>query len=402
MIAFLFPGQGSQTRGMGEPWVDTWPELFDLASDAADKDVRRLVCSADEDELRQTDNAQLATAVCSLAAWKALTEAGLAPAAVAGHSLGEYPALVAAGSISPSDCVRLVAARGAGMAEAADRHPGTMLALLGADAQLADEACRKAGGTVVVANINAADQVVISGTPGAVGRAGEAAKRLGAKRVMGLNVGGAFHSPLMAPALPPLAAALARTDFADPQVPVVCNVDARPHRSASGLVPALLAQLASPVLWEDSSATLAACGVRGWVEVGSGNKLAKLAKRSQRGSIVTSVAEPADAEQAAAALAGITAPSPSPLTTEDDFGEVVDMYDRLVIAPVKGRYNPAPARAYTSVGEYVSEGQFIGEVLTADGSVPVHSSFNGWIMNEVADKDDRVEAGQPLISVRPF
>ncbi len=402
MIAFLFPGQGSQRPGMGRPWVQRWPDLFRVAAEATGRDVFRLVCDADAEELRSTDNAQVATAVCSLAALASLAEAGLRPAAVAGHSLGEYAALVAAGAVAPEAGMRLVAARGAGMAEAAQRHPGTMTALLGAGVEAAEAACEKAGGTVCVANVNAPDQVVLSGTEDALGRAVDGARALGARKALPLRVGGAFHSPLMAPALPALATALGRTDFVDPGVPVVCNVDGLPRRDAGALVPVLLAQLCSPVLWHKSLETLAAMGIRGFVEVGSGGVLLKLAKRALPGAVVTAVAVPADAEAAAAALAGAVPAELRPAPANDTYGEVVDMADSVVVAQVRGRFRPAPPQAYTAEGEYVAVDQIVGEIDTPEGLVAVRSRIAGWVMNLLAGRDDRVEVGQPLLTVRPF
>jgi len=298
VIAFVFPGQGSQNPGMGLPWVDSCPDLFDVASRAAGKDVRRLTCEADEAELRSTENAQMATAVCSLAALRALREGGVRPAVVAGHSLGEYPALVAAGALDEEAALRLVAVRGAAMAEAAAGTPGTMAAILGADEDMAAAACQKAPGTVVVANVNSAEQVVISGTEDAVQAACDAALALGAKRAMPLRVGGAFHSPLMAAALVDLAQAIAATSFSDASIPVVCNVDARPHTAAAELVPLLVAQVCAPVRWSGTMQTLSALDVTAVIEVGQGGVLKKLAQRHFKGAdpecSVAAVTGPAD------------------------------------------------------------------------------------------------------------
>lgn len=308
MIAFVFPGQGSQNPGMGAPWVEAWPGLFAAASEAAGVDVVRLTCAAEEAELRRTDNAQIATAVCSLAALASLRAAGVGPGVTAGHSLGEYPALVAAGALEPSAAIGLVAARGAAMAAAAERFPGTMAALLGADTGIARAACDKAAAAgdpmVCIANHNAVDQVVISGTAAALDAAVAAAKALGVKKALPLRVGGAFHSPLMAPALVPLASALARTPLAEPAVPVVSNVDAAAHSSASELVPLLLAGLCAPVRWHGTMQLFGSLDVEAVVEVGQGGVLRKLAKRALPGTVVTSVAGPDDVDAVAAELGG--------------------------------------------------------------------------------------------------
>ncbi|MBX7159235.1 MAG: ACP S-malonyltransferase [Acidimicrobiia bacterium] len=309
MIAFVFPGQGSQNPGMGAPWVEAWPDLFDAASEAAGSDVVRLTCSADETELRRTDNAQIATAVCSLAALASLRAAGVTPAVTAGHSLGEYPALVAAGSLDDAAAISLVATRGSAMATAAARFPGTMAALLGADEHIAQAACDKAaaGGDpmVCVANHNAADQVVISGTEAGVDAAAAAAKELGAKKALPLRVGGAFHSPLMAPALVPLAVKVAATPFADATVPIVANLDATAHTDAAEIAPLLLGGLCAPVRWHETMQLLDRLGVDAVVEVGQGGVLHKLAKRALPGRVVARVAEPADAATVADELGGI-------------------------------------------------------------------------------------------------
>lgn len=309
MIAFVFPGQGSQNPGMGVPWVDAWPDLFDAASDAAGTDVARLTCDAGEAELRRTDNAQIATAVCSLAARASLDAAGLVPDVTAGHSLGEYPALVAAGVLTAPDAIGLVAVRGRAMAASAARLPGTMAALLGADADLAQAACDKAAAAgeamVCVANVNAADQVVVSGSEAAVGAAGAAAKELGVKKVLPLRVGGAFHSPLMSAALVPVAVAVAATAMTDAKVPVVCNVDAAAHTRAAEIAPLLVAQVCAPVRWHETLTVLDGLGVEAVVEVGQGGVLAKLAKRALPGRTVVKVAAPDDVEAVVAGLGGL-------------------------------------------------------------------------------------------------
>ncbi len=396
MIAFLFPGQGSQRPGMGKPWVDVWPDLFEVASDVSGKNVRSLVCDADEEELKATDNAQLATAVVSLAAHRALTDAGVSPSVVAGHSLGEYTALIATGAVDVEEGLRLIAARGDGMAEAAVRHHGTMAALIGASLEMAEEVCCKAGGTVVVGNHNSDSQVVISGTHDAIERAVEIAKQLGVRKTIPLKVGGAFHSPLMAPALPQLATALARTPVQSPAVPVICNVDGRVHYVADGLVPLLLAQLCSPVLWADTMSTLDRMGARAFVEIGPGGVLYRLAKRAVKGALHAAVENPADARVVAEALAGIQ-PSLSFVAHAVD-----DVLDRLIIAPAPGRFQPAPPCSYTVEGEFVSVGDVVGEVLTENGAIPVTAGISGWVMNLIAQNDETVERGQPLLAVRPF
>src|SRR6202050_279430 len=194
VLVVTFPGQGSQRAGMGEPWVDhpSW-EVVEEASAAADRDLAHLLLHAPIEELTQTDNAQLATTALSLLVLDAVERIGLTPAACAGHSLGEYTALVASGALTFEDGIRLVVARGDAMARAGDEAPGTRAAILGISDDDAEAACQRAEGDVWVANYNAPGQVVIAGTVEAVAVAGNLAKELGAKKVMAIPFSGAFH-----------------------------------------------------------------------------------------------------------------------------------------------------------------------------------------------------------------
>ena len=209
MLAFTFPGQGSQKPGMGEQWIahDSW-ELVSEASEACGRSVEDLLLRADADELRQTRNSQLATFVLSMVTLDAVERTGLAPNYAAGHSLGEYSALCASGVLSYEDAVRLVAERGEAMQIAADEQEGAMAAVLGLDDDLVNTACARIDGDAWVANFNAPGQVVIAGSPEGVLLAGAEAKQLGAKKTMQLPVGGAFHTPFMAPARDRLRKAL--------------------------------------------------------------------------------------------------------------------------------------------------------------------------------------------------
>jgi [acyl-carrier-protein] S-malonyltransferase len=290
--ALLLPGQGSQRPGMGAPWQGTpWWSLVQDASDALDLDVAHLLLDADAEELRPTARAQVATHVVSLMALAAVQERVTAQV-VAGHSLGEYTALVAAGVLAPADAVRLVSERGAAMQAACDRAPGTMAAVLGADADVEDEACARTE-DAWPANYNAPQHVVVSGTAAGVAAAGEAAKALGARRVLPLPVGGAFHTPLMEPAVPRLRAALAAAPYRDAQVPVLSNVDAALH--TDGWAARLEAQLLSPVRWAQTMEALVAQGVQRVVECGPGGVLIALARRVD-GLTAVAVAGPADLE----------------------------------------------------------------------------------------------------------
>lgn len=295
MIAFTFPGQGSQTPGVGEAWTDhpSWA-LVAHASEVTGRDVAHLLLHADADELRETRNAQLATFAASMVALEAVTRLGVGAAACAGHSLGEYSALVAAGVLSFDDGARLVDRRGEAMQAAAGAHPGTMAAVLGLDDDAVGAACARVDGDVWVANYNAPGQVVIAGAPAALDAAGAAAKELGARKVMAVAVGGAFHTPLMAPARDGLRAAIAEADLRDAQVPVVANVDAAAHREGAAWAGLLVAQLCSPVRWRQTLDALAAEGCTTFVELGPGSVLSSLAKRTVGGGRCRSVGSPAD------------------------------------------------------------------------------------------------------------
>lgn len=290
---------------MGEPWQrhDAW-RLVDEASDHAGRDVARLLLDADADELRDTRNAQLTTFVTSLVVYEAARPLGVTAAFVAGHSLGEYTALTAAGALPYADGVRLVVARADAMHEAGTTNPGTMAAVLGLDDDLVDEACASVADDVWVANYNAPGQVVIAGSVDGVAAGGEAAKSRGAKKVMPLQVSGAFHTGYMAAAGEHLGTALAEARFSDSTVPVVSNVDAAAHRSADDFPTLLTAQLSSPVRWRQSLATLSAAGVTDFVELGPGGVLSGMAKRSVDGARTLSVANPDDLPKLTELLGG--------------------------------------------------------------------------------------------------
>jgi [acyl-carrier-protein] S-malonyltransferase len=306
MLALLFPGQGSQRPQMGAPWTGHpgWA-VVDRLSEATGRDVAGLLTEADVDTLKATRNAQLAAFALSLVTLYAARASGLEyvpVAAVAGHSLGEYTALVAAGAMPADAGARLVAARGDAMQAAADAAPGTMAAVLGLDPDLVRKACEGVEGAWP-ANDNAPGQVVIAGSPEGVERAGEAAKVLGAKRVMPLPVGGAFHSPLMAPAQGALDAALDEAHFHDATVDVVANVDATIHRD--GFAGLLSRQLVSPVRWRESLETLARAGVTHFLELGPGTELSGMVKRTVEGADRANVSTPEDLDRLVAFLAPV-------------------------------------------------------------------------------------------------
>jgi [acyl-carrier-protein] S-malonyltransferase len=293
---------------MGVPWREhpSW-RVVDLLTDATGRDLEHLLVAADADTLKATRNAQLAAFGLSLVILEAArTEGGLRMdqvRALAGHSLGEYTALVAAGALTPEEGARLVDARGEAMQHAADEQPGTMAAVLGLEMAQVAKAC-EAADDAWPANDNAPGQVVIAGTPEGGAAAGEAAKELGAKRVMPLAVGGAFHSPLMAPAQGRLDAALSAARFGTAAADVVANVDATAHRD--GWVELLAAQLVSPVRWRESLLGLAGLGVHHFLELGPGTELSGMVKRTVDDSTRANVATPDDLPMLAGFLADAT------------------------------------------------------------------------------------------------
>jgi len=304
MLALLFPGQGSQRPGMGAPWREhpSW-ELVGRLSDATGTDLAALLLDADAETLRVTANAQPATFASSLVILDAVRRAGLvddgAVVAVAGHSLGEYAALVAAGVLGETQAATLVSERAGAMQEAAAACPGTMAAVLGLDADRLRDACASVPGAWV-ANDNAPGQIVVAGTADGVAAAGEAARAAGAKRVLPLPVGGAFHSPLMAGAQDRLDRAIAATPFAAATVPVVTNLDASAH--TDGFAPLLSGQLVAPVRWRESLLCLDALGATTLVELGAGTELSGMVRRTLPDARRANVATPADLEALGALL----------------------------------------------------------------------------------------------------
>ncbi|MFH8370233.1 ACP S-malonyltransferase [Streptomyces sp. NPDC018031] len=283
--ALVFPGQGAQKHGMGETWRETasWPLVAEI-SEHTGTDAEDLLLHADDETLKRTDLAQVAVFTTEVLAYHEARAAGLfgEVTACAGHSLGEYTALYAAGAVSLADAARLVAARGRAMREAADRSPGTMAAVVRIDADTAAGLAarvRESGQDVWLANINAPGAVVVSGTDEGVAALAGLAPEAGGK-VIRIPVGGAFHSPLMAAAADRLEAALKAAEFARAHIPVVANADARPYTTGD-VWPALeLRQLTGPVRWEESVRTLAGeLGCTRFVELGPGRQLIGMIRR---------------------------------------------------------------------------------------------------------------------------
>lgn len=309
LIAFLFPGQGSQEVGMGRALAEgsraaaaVWAE----ADAALGFPLSRLCFDGPASDLALTANTQPAVLTASVAAAAALAERGVTPGLVAGHSLGEYSALVVAGALRFPDAVRLVRRRGELMQEAVPVGTGAMAALLGVDLAVAEQACAEAaqGEVVGVANINSPGQIVIAGHRAAVERAVAAAAARGGKKSVMLPVSAPFHSALMKPAADRLAAELERVEVSAPRIPVVRNVDGGVTTTADEVKPFLVQQVASPVRWTDCTERLAREGATAFLEVGPGRVLTGLLKRTLEGVRGHGVEDPASLDRAVAAVSG--------------------------------------------------------------------------------------------------
>lgn len=422
MPAFVFPGQGSQRSGMGEAWKDhpSWDVVAD-ASEVAGRDLAHLLLTAGPDELTETRNAQLATLTFSLIVLDAVERLGIEPTSCAGHSLGEYSALVAAGALSFDDGVAIVAERGEAMQAAAEDQPGTMKVVLGLDDDSADMACYRADAEVWVANYNAPDNVVIAGDKESVDLALDEAFVLGARRVIPVLVSGAFHTPFMAAARPRLRKAIRAATFREPEVPVVANVDALAHKTADDWQGLSSAQLCSPVRWRQSvlrlaglssgfsgltgtathSPTRTASGAEAgsdgehlFLELGSGSVLTGLIRRIVPRATAISVATPADLDLLVEAISGHSA-----LNTyaSSHHGEHLYVSERMVISPCAGVFQPTSASAAAAAeGEPIEVGTVLGHI----GDTEVRSPFAGWLMGMLALPGERVQTSQPVAWLR--
>jgi [acyl-carrier-protein] S-malonyltransferase len=293
-VAFVFPGQASQYPGMGKELAEKYPAaraVFNEADKALGFSISKLCFEGTEEDLKLTANTQPAILTCSVAVFRVLAEKGLTPDFVAGHSLGEYAALVAAGALKFADAVQLVRKRGTYMQDAVPAGVGAMAAIMGLSPAVVADACKRAaeGEICSAANLNSPDQTVISGHAGAVKRAVEIASQLGAKRAVILAVSAPFHSALMTPMQERLEKDLRQTEFSNLQMPLVTNVDADTTTSGAEAREALIRQVTMPVRWEESIRLLIDEGVNTFVEVGPGRVLTGLLRQIERSVAILNV-----------------------------------------------------------------------------------------------------------------
>ena len=311
-IAFLFPGQGSQTVGMGRSLAEQFPvaaDTFAEADEALGFPLSRIFLDGPEDELRLTENTQPAILTVSVAAWRVLAEHGITPALAAGHSLGEWSAHVAAGTLSFRDAVRAVKARGQSMQNAVPADEGAMAAILAMAAETVTEVCAEVaaetGLVVSAANFNSPDQTVISGARAAVEKAGELAKARGARKVVMLAVSAPFHCALMQPAQDDVAKVLGETALADPAIPVAANVSGTLVSSADATRNALIEQVTGTVRWVGCVQSLLGAGAQLFFEVGPGKVLTGLMKQIDRSQKCMPVEDVASLEKALAEFSAV-------------------------------------------------------------------------------------------------
>ncbi len=292
-IAFIFPGQGSQKVGMGVDLAQTYPiakAVFDEADTSLGRALSQLCFEGPETELKQTENTQLAILTCSVATLKVLTQLGIAPQVVAGHSLGEYSALVASGVLDFSEALRLVSARAQFMAEAGEKQNGTMAAILGMEASQLQHLCDKVDGVVKIANYNCPGQLVISGEVDAVNQViSLASAEIGARRCRLLPVSGAFHSPLMESAQQKFQLVLDSVMLHPPEIDIVMNVTGEHTTDTDDIKHLLFQQITQPVQWKKTLHTIAKTRITNYVEVGPGKVLSGLVKRTLPDSISSNV-----------------------------------------------------------------------------------------------------------------
>ncbi len=334
-----------------------------------------------------TENTQPAILATSVAAYRLLASKGWQPAFLAGHSLGEYSAHVAAGPFSFADALRIVRRRGRYMQEAVPVGAGAMAAVLGLDADKVAQACEEAsqGEVVSPANINGAGQVVIAGEPAAIEAAGKLAKERGARKVMALPVGGAFHTPFMASAAARLRHALAATRFGDAGVPVVANVDAQPHRDGAGCAARLEAQLTAPVRWSETMATMRAAGATTFVELGPGTVLTGMAKRANPDGRNLAAGDPKALDAVVDAAAALT-------SVDHHDGEHLFTTERMIVSPAAGIFEPVDLVE----GDQIERGGVVGHVA----GEAIRSPFRGAVVGVLAVAGERLTRSQPVAWLR--
>jgi len=373
---------------MGRPWADheSW-ELVSEASEVVGRDVAHLLLDADADELKDTRNAQITTFVSSLMVLDAVERLGVSPDVLAGHSLGEYTALAASGALGFPEGVALVQARAAAMHDAGNEQPGTMAAVLGLDDDQVEVACNLADNDVWVANFNAPGQVVIAGSPSGVEAGGIHAKSLGAKKVMPLQVSGAFHTPFMSAARDRLRDAIAAAGIRDSEIAVISNVDSQPHTLGEEWTALLSAQLSSPVRWKHGLQSMADMGVTAFAELGPGGVLTGMAKRTIDDAKTISVATPEDLDKLLEWLGG------EPVAAAHNHeGEHLFAHERLVVSPAAGIFTTAGIADGTEIA--------VGTVLGTVADQEVRSPFAGILQSYIAIDTERVAARQPIAWLR--
>lgn len=413
MLVFTFPGQGSQKPGMGAGWVDhpSW-ELVEYASQISKRDVEFLLLEASAKELTSTRNSQIATFTLSLVILDAIERLGISPSACAGHSLGEYTALVASGALSFEDGLRLVGERGEAMQIANDENEGSMMAVLGLEDHAVEAACRRTEQQVWVANYNAPGQVVVGGTLPSLEQARIILKQMGAKKIIPLAVNGAFHTPLMEPAKSRLRKALGQVSFYDPEIPVVANVDSLAHTKGQEWPALLSAQLTSPVMWSQTLINLSKEPVTAFVEMGPGTVLSGLSKRTIPGIKSIPITQPDQLDSLVEFVAGNSKSLQEYISTHQ--GERLYMSERLITSPGTGTFDPvaelikavestaisstknATFETNKNLNTFVEVGDVIG---TVNGD-PIRSPFRGILMGLLALPGERVTNGQPVAWLR--
>jgi [acyl-carrier-protein] S-malonyltransferase len=380
---------------MGIPWLEhpSW-EVVEEASVAADRDIGRLLTDADDQELMETRNAQVATFTFSLLVLDAVERLGIVPTRLAGHSVGEYTALAASGALGFEESIRLVAERGEAMQAAADGTTGAMTVISGCDADTVDIACRLADGEVWVANFNSAEETVIAGHPESLERAASLALDMGARRSVPVKVGGAFHTPFMAPARDRLRKMLATITLHDPDTPIVANVDGRFHTRGEDWRLLLSAQLCSPIRWYQSIMRLAGLDdpeldiERCFVELGPGDSLSSMIRQTLPAATTVTVRAPADLDHLVEAVSGDSALHAYAL---DHQGEQLYVSERVVISPIAGVFEPVPDGPVA--GDRIEVGTLLGTVSGQEVLAP----FAGRLEGGLAQPGERVQAGQPIV-----